>query len=543
MKKDKEKSKNFRVFLERGSFYSLLLRNYAGLTLMALVCGFLILVSLIRITEAMLKVPKTELLMKQENLLKEERYRLLSSRVFTDQTSYLEVLDEDCRMVYSDQGTEQNRYSKEELSYIPELMGDTYVVMEPIADEEGAGKTMFIQYGIDRSDTESYLEEIKGVVILDAGRNVIYSSMDIPEDRLTEKELNYWYGAAENGYSIQKYAFTTAKGEKRILLLHISEVSDAVYDNITSISRAAVPVFIVCFLLLMLLFVFRMNRKVKQPLEILNAAMQDLSAGIRNGEIHYSGPKEFEQICENFNRMAERLSESERQQQKMAEDKQKMLADISHDLKTPITVIQGYSKAICDGVIAEESQQKYLTTIYRKSNTLAELINSFYEYSRLEHPQFELVKDTGDVCEYLREYIAGVYGELEVAGFTLSIELPEQEVRLNFDHLQLKRVFENIIANSLKHNERGTGIFVSLKAEEKEVVIRLGDNGTGIPEALRDTVFDPFVVGDISRNSKHGTGLGLAISKKIVEAHGGTIVLLGSAAGGITTIFEIRIPF
>lgn len=524
---------------ENGSFYFLLLRNYAGLTLVTLALAFAIIVTQIAISEVMLKTPKTELLKKQENLLKEERYRQLSSRMFIDGTSYLEVLDEDCRIIYSDRSESGNVYSREELSYIPMLMGDSYVVMQPFIGSDGEQQTLFIRYTAVQSDAQTLYGQADGIVVLDADRKVRYSSEDIGEAQLTEKELNYWYGLADSGYSIQKYEFTTAKGENRILLLHIGDVPDAAYDNLTRISRATVPVFVVCFLLLMLFCAFRLNRKVKQPLEMLNTAMQDLTEGGRNGEIHYSGPREFTQICENFNRMAARLGESERQQRKMAEEKQKMLADISHDLKTPITVIQGYSKAICDGVIAEEGRQKYLTTIYRKSNTLAELINSFYEYSRLEHPQFEPVKDEGDVCEYLREYIAGVYAQIELDGFSLSIDLPDEAVPLEFDHLQLKRVFENIIANSLKHNERGTTIFVSLKREGEKVAIRIGDDGTGIPQALRPTIFEPFVVGDASRNSRQGTGLGLAISKKIVEAHGGSIRLLPQDEGAAVTMFEI----
>ena len=224
--------------------------------------------------------------------------------------------------------------------------------------------------------------------------------------------------------------------------------------------------------------------------------------------------------------------------------RQKMLADISHDLKTPITVIQGYSKAIVDGVIPDESMDKYLNTIYQKSNHLADLINAFYDYSRLEHPEFQLTLEPGDLSEYLREYVAGKYEELELAGYELDVDIPERPIYMSFDHVELRRVFENIITNTTKHNPTSTTIHVSMEfiRERHQVRIRLGDDGEGIAPELREHLFEPFVVGDESRNSKHGTGLGLSVAKRVVEAHGGRIRLLSADETSWSTMYEIILP-
>lgn len=234
-----------------------------------------------------------------------------------------------------------------------------------------------------------------------------------------------------------------------------------------------------------------------------------------------------------------------RREERMVEAaRQKMLTDITHDLKTPITVIQGYSKAIVDGIVPEENMDKYLNTIYQKSNGMAELINSFYEYSRLEHPQFHLNLEPGDLSEYLREYVAGKYEELELSGYELDVDIPEQPVYMPFDHVELRRVFENIIVNTTKHNPPGTTIHVSMDflRDRHQVRIRLGDDGEGIRAELREHIFEPFVVGDESRNSKHGTGLGLAVVQRVVEAHGGKIRLLRSEETSWSTMYEIILP-
>ena len=276
-----------------------------------------------------------------------------------------------------------------------------------------------------------------------------------------------------------------------------------------------------------------------KPLRLLQNAMDNLRYGKQPGTPEYEGPKEFVGIFKTYDEMTARLHESEQEKERVEADRQRMLADISHDLKTPVTVIQGYASAVADGLISEESQQQYLRIIANKADLLSELINSFYEFSRIEHPEFELTREDGDICEYLREYLADKYDELTLAGFDLDTDIPEEKIKYSFDHMQLKRVFENLIVNSIKHNKEGTVIYTTIKRLGDKIVINIGDNGNGIPEELKSTIFEPFVVGNKSRTSGQGTGLGLAIAKKIVEAHGGTIALIDDKKNQWKTLYEI----
>ncbi|MDD6451270.1 MAG: ATP-binding protein, partial [Lachnospiraceae bacterium] len=118
-------------------------------------------------------------------------------------------------------------------------------------------------------------------------------------------------------------------------------------------------------------------------------------------------------------------------------------------------------------------------------------------------------------------------------------DIPDEEIFFDFDRSQMKRVFENIISNSLKYTEPGTTIFVSLDADENRIEIILGDDGPGVSEALKEKLFDPFSVGDQSRKSGKGTGLGLSIAKKIVEAHGGTIKVIDSYRGKEGLFYQV----
>ena len=218
-----------------------------------------------------------------------------------------------------------------------------------------------------------------------------------------------------------------------------------------------------------------------------------------------------------------------------------MLTDISHDLKTPITVISGYANAIRDGKVPQEELPQYLQTIGNKADVLTELINSFHEYSKTQHPDFRLTTKKTDLCEFLREYLADKFNEIDLAGFSLEVDIPEQPMYYLLDGFQMRRALDNILANSLKHNRLGTRIWVAVEPSETGVILRVADNGDGIPEHLRKDVFTPFAVGDVSR-SKGGSGLGLSISQKIIQAHGWSILLEEERMHSGGTVFEILLP-
>ena len=299
-------------------------------------------------------------------------------------------------------------------------------------------------------------------------------------------------------------------------------------------------------LLIMWAFVFKIRRRIVRELNSFDAALgtiPEISGGNPDAisEIH-SGIREFDQICLRFNQISDRLKQSETERQKLEVQQRKMIADISHDLKTPITVIQGYSKAVRDNVADDETKEKYLDAICRKSEMVTELINTFHEYSKLNHPDYSLHPEEGDLCEFLREHLALRYQDLELAGFGIEVDIPDQPVIYSFDRQQFIRVLENLMSNCFRYNKAGTVLFSQLFETEDSIVIRLGDNGEGIPETVRDKIFEPFVVGSESRTNSRGSGLGLAICKRIIEAHQGTIQLIRDPDGIHNTLYEIRFP-
>ena len=218
-----------------------------------------------------------------------------------------------------------------------------------------------------------------------------------------------------------------------------------------------------------------------------------------------------------------RKLEKERDAAKREHDRRRnlMLSDIAHDLRTPITTISGYAKALADGVVTDEGKkQEYLQAMQVKSARMNELIQLLFDYVKLDSEGFRLNRETFDICELLRQNAALVYSDIEEAGMELDIDIPDDVCLIYADKLQMSRVITNLLNNAIKHNETGIRILLSLKIEDGKVYITVADTGNVISPEIATHIFDPFVMGDDSRSSRGGNGLGLSIAHKIIEMHG-----------------------
>ena len=203
-----------------------------------------------------------------------------------------------------------------------------------------------------------------------------------------------------------------------------------------------------------------------------------------------------------------------------------MLSDIAHDLRTPITTIAGYSKALNDDmVISEEKKREYLQAIENKSARINDLIHLLFEYIRLDSDNYGLRREEIDMPELLRTIAASLYSDIEEKGMEFEVSIPEDVHMISVDRVQFSRVVVNLINNAMKHNRAGTEIHLEMRCEKGKTLIMVSDNGELIPTFLAEHIFEPFAVGDVSRTTQSGSGLGLSIAKKIVEMHGWSLEL------------------
>lgn len=229
--------------------------------------------------------------------------------------------------------------------------------------------------------------------------------------------------------------------------------------------------------------------------------------------------------------VSEEVEKNERQEEELRKQYERarnlMLSDIAHDLRTPITTIGGYAKALNDGLVtSDEKRTEYLEAIQNKSERMSDLITLLFDYVRLDSENFSLRREKTDITELLRENAALLYADVEEKNMEFEIEIPEESIFLSIDKLQVSRVITNLINNALKHNPAGTTIYLEMQQSEKAYQILVRDNGKLIEPLVAEHIFEPFVMADASRESKGGSGLGLSIAKKIVEMHGWKIELI-----------------
>ncbi len=233
-----------------------------------------------------------------------------------------------------------------------------------------------------------------------------------------------------------------------------------------------------------------------------------------------------------------------RDEDRLRFDRQKnlMLSDIAHDLRTPITTISGYARALNDGMVTdEEKMREYLAAIEKKTDRMNELINLLFEYVKLDSEGYTLNLEEVDLCELFRSCGANLFPEMEEHGMDLVVQIPQNPYYVFADKVQLSRVATNLLNNAIRHNPSGSRILLALDPSIDGAHLIVADDGNPIPAELAEHIFDPFSMGDESRNSRGGSGLGLSIAQKIIQMHNGMITYQEGYAG-YTKAFIAFVP-
>ncbi|WP_372636258.1 sensor histidine kinase [Cohnella sp.] len=368
----------------------------------------------------------------------------------------------------------------------------------------------------------------------------------------TERELNaLFYDVEENPFYTSIAPFRTNDGHDRYGLVRLpkNRVKEVVaLDEDTqenqSIFWGVVAETGLLFLVLFGINVYVYSRltaiRLTNPLGQIADGIRSIAGGRYHERLRFEANYELAQIQESFNAMAEKLEKIETQKRRIEESKQRMLVHISHDLKTPITTIQGYADALQLGIIEDEAKkQRTIKLIRDKTKLVGELIDDVFELSKLESPEYPIDKEASDLAEFVREMAVEYYDLFEEREFAFECDIPAQDVIVLFNKKLLYRAVSNLLENALKYNASGTQVRLTLTDGDEEARIEVADNGVGIPDHLRDRVFDAFTRGDIARKSDGGTGLGLTIARHIVEKHDGRMRLCPE--GGCTR-FELTLP-
>lgn len=380
-----------------------------------------------------------------------------------------------------------------------------------------------------------WVEEVKnGKVVNVTGVKKDKKEFYSIEDFINEKNTNYKY--EERAYKQGDKLYIVKIPDYSYKLLHemYGTKKSKTYTYFSLVLTIAI-VFLM-FILLSILSI----KKISRPLKILENEIKKMSEGYSNVGVKFNSYREFNKIKESFNNTVDKLEKSEIERRIAEDSKKRIIRDISHDLKTPITSILGYSKAISQGVVTNEDEKKiYLDYIYNKAKRINYLVDELFVFSKLDSPGYKLNLEKHDISEFVRELVALYYIDIEENEFLLDVNIPEESIYSIIDTKALERALGNIIINAIKYNEVGTTITVDLKKSDKYIDIIIADNGCGISDDVIENIFDEFVRADKARKTDGGSGLGLAITKKIIKLHNGKLKLYSEK--DIGTKFSIRL--
>ncbi|MCR5395866.1 MAG: HAMP domain-containing histidine kinase [Lachnospiraceae bacterium] len=283
---------------------------------------------------------------------------------------------------------------------------------------------------------------------------------------------------------------------------------------------------------------------IVQKINHLKDAAENIKEGNLDFNIDVRGNDEFSEVAKALEAMRKRLKENAVEKLETENNEKQLISNIAHDLKTPLTAIQGYAEGLLDGVAATpEKQMSYIKTIYNKAGEMNTLLNELTIYSKIDTNRIPYNYQKLNLSDYFLDCVE-----------ELGMDLDNQNIQLNYynqvddtteiiaDPEQLKRVIHNIVGNSVKYMGKKTGLIQLRLLDVGDFVqVEIEDNGRGIAVKDLPYIFDRMYRGDASRNSSvRGSGIGLSIVQKIIEDHGGKIWATSKEGEGTVMYFVLR---
>ncbi len=305
--------------------------------------------------------------------------------------------------------------------------------------------------------------------------------------------------------------------------------------------RAILPYFtigivLLCLAVAGLCFVLtsRVTGRLSATLKELRRAADDLREGDLDHEILSCRERELDELAQSLEGVRQRLKAASLAEAAAQEERGLLMANLSHDLRTPVTAIKGYVEGIRDGVAnTPEKRDHYLEVVYAKTLVLEGLVGNMtdfseYELGRMQY-HFERVELAAFLADLIPEYQADVRGR-EMAFVAKPLASP---ATVTADRGKLKRVLDNLVSNAVKYGRPGGTVVLAAEGYRQGVILSVSDDGRGIPEEALAHVFDSFFRADAARSSSvPGSGLGLAICKSIAESHHGKLWLTSREGEG-----------
>ncbi len=312
-------------------------------------------------------------------------------------------------------------------------------------------------------------------------------------------------------------------------------------------SEAAGGLFIALMILIILVIlpvIVLVQVDIVKPLKELERGARYIGEGNLDFTLRTRSKNEVGRVIHSYEKMRSELKQSIERQVQYENSRKELISSISHDLKTPMTSIKGYVEGILDGVAnTEEKRERYLKVIRQKSLDMEKLIDDLFTFSKLDLNQLPMNPEVVKMEKFIRNITEEMELEYqEDASVSMTLDNPSgEEMLVKIDPVQMKRVFVNLIHNSIKYNDKDSKqVELILKGEPEQICVTVRDNGIGMERKELKQAFEIFYRTDESRNTKTGgSGLGLAIVRGIVKRHHGRISAKSDKGSGTSITVEL----
>ena len=276
--------------------------------------------------------------------------------------------------------------------------------------------------------------------------------------------------------------------------------------------------------LLAAIFAMVYTRSIVKPLTVITSAAEAMSRGNFKQRAEVTGVDEVRQLAGAFNVMADRLG-------KVEQSRREFVANVSHELRSPVTSIHGFVEGMLDGTIPEDQHTQYLQIVGDETNRLKKLINDLLQLSRMEKGAEPLAMTEFDINEAIRRVLIGRMNDIERLKLNMQLDFESEPMMVYADRDRIAQVLHNLVDNALKFIYEAGRLTISTALVHDKVTVTVINDGAPIPPQDQPHIFERFYKADKAHTSGKGTGLGLSICKQIMEAHGESIALLPRQEG------------
>ena len=322
-----------------------------------------------------------------------------------------------------------------------------------------------------------------------------------------------------------------AFGALALLLIAISSMSATAWliagrSGPVRVAGPLVALVLMFGVVAVMVVAFRGMRRFASPLHAVMDAADRVAEGDYSVRVPQHGPPPMHALAHSFNTMTERLQNADRL-------RRNVMADVAHELRTPLSVLQGRLEGLIDGVYPRDDQQ--LGELLEETQVLSRLVEDLRTLALSDAGVLPLQREATDLVELVRDVMRAMTPEADKKSISLKANASEAPAVVDIDRVRIREVLTNIISNALRHSASGSSVTVSVSQTKENSAIAVRDAGEGMSPEEVARIFERFYKGSASR----GSGLGLAIAKSIITAHGGVIRASSELAKGTTIDFTL----